>query len=268
MKKMIWIWLVIFVFAAIAFPADEPEAIKQVKHRLEVEFFLEYLTPKALNPTPWKSLYLKYYGFPSSTFNYFVHLGSIYRESKTDYIVLAGTAHDWTDWFYTYSAVAAGSNVEYLPKIRFDQDLNFKFGKKRSVVWTVGATYIKYHIPANDFILSTGLTFYFKKLVPEYRLFRNRSNPGNVVSYTHLASVGYGEEKKNWTYFTISTGSQAYLAMFISEPEEVRQNATNISLIHRRWITNNFGFSIELNYVELKEGYKKYGVYTGLFLEL
>ena len=268
MKPVTIVLFLIAVSFTSLFPAEESQEVKPVKHRLELQYLLEYFSPKSFSSHPWKSLYVKYYGFPSTTFNYFVHAGTIFRDQKTDHILIFGTAHDWSDSFYTYTAIAAGTKADYLPEYRFDQDLNFKFGKLRNIVWTIGATYINYHIPANDLILSSGLMVYLPKLVIEYRLFRNRSNPGNVVSYTHLGSAGYGAEKKSWTYFTVSKGSQAYLATYITTPQEVRQKAMNLSLEHRRWITKNFGFAIDLDYVDLKQGYKKYGVFTSLFLEL
>lgn len=275
MKKKYGILIVVmfslFLTSAL-FPAQnsrnrQTKKDSRVKHRLEVKYLLEYLQPRSLYK-PWRSLYFHYYGFPSSTFNYFAHFGTVYREEKNDYIGIIGSARDWTPRFYTYTAVAAGTECSYMPKIRFDNDFNFKLGKKKEIVWTLGVTYIKYHHVANDLIISTGLTFYLKKFIMEYRLFRNRSNPGDVVSYTHLASVGMGEEKKSWTYLTFSQGSQAYLAMFTLTPEEVRQSAINTSIIHRRWLTKNFGFFLELEYVSLKNGYDKYGIYSGLFLEL
>lgn len=239
----------------------------RVKHRLEVKYLMEYLEPHDVYDA-WHSLYFHYYGFPSDTFNYFLHFGTVYREEKNDYIGIIGTARDWSARFYTYTAVAAGTECGYMPKFRIDHDFNFKIGKKKQWIWTLGGAYIKYHHDANDLIISSGLTLYLKKWVMEYRLFRNRSNPGEVVSLTHLVNIGYGAEKKNWTYFTFSQGSQAYLALFALTPEEVRQSAINLSVIHRRWLGKSFGFFLELDYVTLKDGYDKYGIFGGLFLEI
>jgi len=266
---LILIFIVVFgIFSFPRSPQKTQEAQEAVKHRFEAQWLLEYLHPESGSRNPWKTLYLMYYRFPSPTFNYFIHIGSVFRDEKTDYIGIVGAAHDWTEWFYTYSAVAAGTKVEYLPEYRFDQDFNFKFLKDRSLIWTVGVTYIDYHLPANDLVISSGFMKYLKKMIWEYRLFRNRSNPGNIVSFTHQWSIGYGEEKKNWTYFNGSYGSQAYLAMYVGIPEEVRQKAWNLSLLHRKWISKTLGFEIELNYVNLKGGYKKYGIYSSVFLEL
>jgi len=245
-------------------PAEEVETLP--RHKLHVIYMLEYLKPNE-EQNPWKSLYVDYYGSPSTTFNYFIHLGSVFQEDGNDYIGIIGAARDWTPWFYTYTALVSGTKSSYLPKFRFDQDFNFKFGKKRNLVWTIGMTYIDYYHEALDVIFSSGLTLYTGPWVLEYRLFQNHSHPGNIVSYTHLGMVGFGKEKKHWSYLTVSSGSQAYLALHVLVPQEVRQDAFSISLMHQQWLRKNFGFTIEFEYLTLKSGFDKYGIYAGIFFE-
>lgn len=264
------IWLIVFLLAAAVIFAEEkaePETPGRTKHRLEIKFMWEYLVPNDIYKT-WKSLYLHYYGLPSTTFNYFLHLGTVFREEKNDHIGIIGGSRDWSSRFYTYTALVAGTECSYLPKFRFDNDLNFKLGKKRNVVWTLGINYINYFSAARDVILSSGITLYLPKWIGEYRIYRNHSSPGGYVSYTHLFSMGYGVEKKTWTYITVSSGSQAYLALYVLMPEEIKQSALNISFKHRQWLSRDFGLFIDLNYVGLKEGYDKYGVFWGFFLEM
>jgi len=245
--------------------AAEP-AGKSLKFRLELKFMYEYLEPVDLYK-PWRSFYVMFYGMPKATWNYFLHFGTIYRDGTNDTIGVAGVAHDWTSRFYTYTVFVAGTPCNYLPRFRFDQDFNFKIGKKREFVWAVGLTTIRYHHEHRDFIISSGLTWYPPKWIMEYRLFRNRSDPGNVVSLTHLASVGHGEEGKSWTFFTFSKGSQAYLALNVLTPEEVRQSAVHVGLTHRRWVSRRFGAFLEFDYVHLKDGFDKYGIFLGGFFQ-
>ncbi|MGE5343948.1 MAG: YaiO family outer membrane beta-barrel protein [Candidatus Omnitrophota bacterium] len=271
MFMMLFMFLILFMGGGLlhaqATPAP-PASDQPVTHRIEINWLMEYLKMESGESTPWKSLYLKYSGSPSPTFNYFVQLGRVRRDGKSDYIGIIGAARDWTDWFYTYSAVSAGTRIDYLPRLRFDQDFNFKFLRNRALVWTIGMAYIRYHIPTRNWILSTAAKLYLKKLILEYRLFRNQSNPGEVVSYTHLGSIGYGAEKKSWTFFNVSRGSQAYLAFYIDNPEQIRQNALNLSLVHRQWLFKNLGIELQFNYVDLEGGYQKYGIFSSLFLEL
>lgn len=250
-------------------PAEKKVEIpRRVKHRFEFLYMWEFLHPEAEYGKPWRSMYLHYYGFPSDTFNYFLHFGTVYRDGKNDYIGIIGSARDWTPWFYTYADIAMGTISEYMPKFRYDLDLNFKFLKKKNLVWTVGINSIKYHLAGYDIVISSGLSLHLPKWVFEYRLFQNHSNPGNIVSYTHLGSIGFGAEKKCWTYATFSKGSLAYLAMYVTTPEEVRQSAINYSAIHRQWISKNLGFWVELDFVKLKEVYDKFGIFVGAFWEL
>jgi YaiO family outer membrane protein len=109
----------------------------------------------------------------------------------------------------------------YLPKFRGNHDFNSKVGPNKNLVLTAGITYTDYHDEHRDLILSRGPTLYLDKWVLRYRLFRNESDPGSVRSYSHLISVGYGQEGCQWTYFDISFGNQAYMATSLATPEAV-----------------------------------------------
>lgn len=271
MKKIKPIIIIICLLAVsyVYLPADsknQPPTDERTRYRLDVQYMLEYLEPHELYK-PWRSLYFMFYSFVKPTFNYFLHFGTVYREGENDYLGLGGFAKDWSKSFYTYTVVAHGTKSTYMPKFRFDHDFNFKLLKKRNLVLTLGVTYIDYHVDHRDFVLNSGLTLYLPKWVMEYRLFRNRSDPGGIVSYTHLASINYGQEKKSWTSLSFSEGSQAYLATFVLTPEEIRQSAISISFKHRRWLKKDMGVFIDLNYVKLKNAWTKYGIFFGLFIE-
>ncbi len=266
--KRILVAVILFLLIAPWLPSGSVRAAdsENDKNRLEFQYIHERLEPNDIYGS-WNSYYLKYYRFESPTFNWFVHFGCVDREEKNDYIGLAGFAHDWTSRFYTYSVVAMGTKVDYLPKIRIDHDFNFKFGARRNLIWTIGGTYIDYHTVYRDTIISSGLMLYENKWIFQYRLFRNFSHPGNIKSWTHLGSVGYGQEKYHWTFVTVSQGSQAYLAQSIITPEEIRQTAFSIALNHRHWLTRRMGVFVDLSYLNLKNAYKKYGVSAGLFVD-
>ncbi len=64
------------------------------------------------------------------TFTYFFELNNFLRKQGDGVQLSGGVTKDWKPWFYTHSALAAGTNSDYLPLFRFDQDFNFKFGPK------------------------------------------------------------------------------------------------------------------------------------------
>lgn len=247
-------------------PLETVEKEQMKKNRLDFQYIYEYLSPHDQYGA-WESYYIKYYRYQEPTFNFFIHGGMVKREGKNDYIVLFGFAKDWNPRLFTYTVVAKGTVSTYLPNARFDHDFNFKVGKNANVLLTVGVTYIKYYVPAQDFIISAGLTWYTGNWVPAYRLFQNHKYPGNITSYSHLLSLEYGVDKDQISVLSVSWGSQAYLALYVTLPEQVRQDAFNINVLHRRWLTKGVGIFAQAGYLDLKDTYRKYLLTGGIFFE-
>jgi YaiO family outer membrane protein len=235
-------------------------------HRLEASLTYEYLSPHETYGD-WNSANIAYYQTLSPTFTYFVETSLAIRPEGNGVAGTVGAYKDWTSFLSTYSAVSVGSKSEYLPAFRADHDFNFKVDTNEHLVLTAGVTYIKYANDHFDFIVSGGPTFYWNKWVLEYRLFHNESNPGAVVSYSHLVSAGYGEDGWQWTYLNISFGKQAYLATEVAMPETVSDNSLNVALLHRHWLGKHYGIFGEASFFRLEEGYDKYGITCGVFYE-
>jgi YaiO family outer membrane protein len=239
---------------------------KEKNRRLEANFSYEYLSPRD-SYDPWKTFSLAYYHKPVDAFTYFLQIGGFSREEGEAFLGNIGCYKDWAPRLYTFSSLTAGTNSEYLPRIRVDHDFNIKAGPNKDIVWTLGAAYIKYFDVHKDLILSTGITWYLKEWILNYRIFRNDSSPGDVISYSHLMSAGYGREGWQWTYLTFSYGKQAYLATYLASPEEVTRDAFSADLKHRRWIGKGYGIFVSVNYFKLNDGYEKYGISPGIFKE-
>jgi YaiO family outer membrane protein len=126
---------------------------------------------------------------------------------------------------------------------------------------------VNYFNTHKDLILSSGVTIYLQSLITTYRIFRNRSDPGNVKSFSHLIDLAYGREGSQWTNLTFSFGNQAYLADYLVKPEEVNQDSLYLVLKHRRWIKKGWGILGDLSYFKLEDGYKKFGLSLGFFKE-
>jgi YaiO family outer membrane protein len=265
-KNLLLVFLffgLVFVFCINAFAEDEAEK----KNRIEADLSYEYLTPHS-DYGWWKGLSLGFYRKPQDDLTYFIQTGFFDRKEGSAFLGAVGAYKDWTDYFYTYSSVSSGSNSDYLPRIRFDNDFNFKLGPEKNLVWLAGFTFMRYFSEHRDMILSTGLKLYYPSdWIWEYRIFRNDSDPGHVISYSHLFSIGYGREKWQWTNLDISYGKQAYLATNVESPERINQDAFRVALKNKLWLGKDYGVMEELSYFKLQDGYKKYGLSVGFFKE-
>lgn len=238
-----------------------------MKNRLEADFSYEYLTPDSPYGS-WKTFNLAWYHRPARDLTYFFQLGTFSRKDGQGGLGAAGAYKDWTPWMYTYTDLSLGTNSDYLPRARADNDFNFKLGRGRNVVWTAGLSYIKYFSVRKDFILSTGLTLYLGRWIGTYRLFRNASSPGSVISWSHLFGIGYGREGWQWTWLDFSFGKQAYIAPYLAAPSQVRQGSFLVEASHRRWLGRTWGIYVDASYFKLYNGgYEKYGIAPGVFKE-
>lgn len=191
------------------------------RNRLEIDFSYDYLSN---DYGTWKNFRLMYLR-RELTFVYFFELQNFFREEGNGVQLVGGLYKDWNAWLYTYTALAAGTNAVYLPRVRFDQDFNFKFGKSRNYVFTVGGTYVDYHVNPSYLILSAGLSGYFDKWILGYRLFRNISIPGSVGSFSNSFELTYGREGSHWSSLTFSFGNQAYLSTELVNPVRINQDS-------------------------------------------
>ncbi len=256
------------LLASACFPsaaADDPAA-PEFKNRIELSGSYEYLSPNG-DYGNWGTFTAAFYRKERPDFTWFAQIQTYTRPEGTGLLGNVGAYKDWTSGFYTYTSVAAGTDVEYLPQIRVDHDFNFKFGPDKKFVWILGGTYIGYYDVHRDYILSTGFMAYLGDWVAEYRIFRNLSSPGWVESYSHLFSLAYGQEGRHWTTANFSFGKQAYLATSLAEPEAVSNNSYLVSVNHRQWLAKNYGVFGELSYFDLQSTYKKGGFLFGGFWE-
>jgi len=233
------------------------------RNRIELGLGYDHLSDNFGN---WKNVKLEYLR-RELTFVYFFELEGFSRKEGRGVQLVGGIYKDWNPWLYTYTALAGGTNSDYLPLFRFDNDFNFKFGEKRDYVFTVGAAYVDYHVNHSDLILYAGPTGYFNKWILGYRIFGNISNPGSARSFSNSFEVTYGSEGTHRTSLLFSFGNQAYYSAELESPEKVDQKSWELVLRHRHWIGKNWGVNAEASFFRLREEYKKYGLVLGAFLD-
>ncbi len=232
--------------------------------RIEGEVFYEHLTPHD-DYGAWKTVTGSFYDRAFDAFSYVLQFSGHSRGDGDGVSASAAVYRDWTSWFYTYTAVSGGTANTYLPRVRGDIDLNFKAGPVKNIVLLAGASRIEYHTGARDTLLSAGATMFISRLILEYRLFRNTSDPGSVESWSHVATAGYGAEGDRWTYLVLSGGGEAYLATYAGPSLQVDRTFVSVQLKHRRWLSPAWGMFGSAGFLRLYDGYDKYSFSLGAF---
>jgi YaiO family outer membrane protein len=261
----------LYLFAVLPFVTPGQQAFAEesagtLKNRVEITGSYDYVSPHDVYGN-WESVSASYYRKERQDLTWYGELDAFARKEGKGMLAVAGVYKDWSDALYTYTAVAFGTKTVYLPEARIDHTFNIKFGPEQKLVWLIGVTSIHYYTRYSDFILSTGMTAYLDTWVPEYRIFKNISSPGSVVSYSHLLSLAYGRELWQWTTAVVGFGKQAYQALELAAPGEIKSDSFSVTLKHRRWLQNNYGLMGELSYFDLQETYKKGGFLLGVFRE-
>lgn len=259
---IVFLPMVIIFISRDAFAQEEGEKM----YRFEANISYEYLSPNDVYGS-WKTLSTGFYSKPRKDITCFLQLGAFSRKEGEALLGTLGAYKDWSSSLYTYSAFSAGTKSEYLPQIRLDHDFNLKLGDMKNIVWTLGASYIDYFDVHRDIIISTGITLYRNEWIWSYKIFRNESEPGDIISYSQLLSAGYGREGWQWTFLDLSFGKQAYLATYMARPEEVRRDSLHAAIKHRHWMGKDHGIIVDISYFNLKDGYDKYGLSIGVFKE-
>ena len=233
--------------------------------RLEASYSFDHLSPNDLYGD-WHSGQLSFYNTVSPDFTYFLQGVLFNRNEGTGAMGIIGAYKGWTSYLYTCTSVSAGTHENYLPEIRFDHDFNFNVWPSNRINLLMGLSYLDYYDDHSGWVFSGGPMISIEKLSLHYRLFYNISNPGTITSFSHLISIGYGQEGWQWTYLNVSFGKQAYLATFVV-PQEVNHNSLSLNLRHRHWLDKYYGIFADVSYSKLEDGYDNYGIGLGAFYE-
>jgi YaiO family outer membrane protein len=253
--KIILIFLILFsVFSLCS---------EDKKNQLEFAFTYDKLSP-AEDYEDWKTGTATFFRNQSKNLNYHLLLSGFVREENA-LLFAAGCTKTWTRKFYTSCGFSVGTESEYTTQIRLDGDLNYKFLKKENLVFTTGLSYINYYNDHEDYVLFSGPTFYYGKFLFVYNLHYATNYPGAKTSNSHVFSIGYGEDKKDWTYLTVKAGTQSYLATYLPIHEDVNNEFYDVAVNHRHWFRDNFGMFADLSFIRITDGYDKYGFLLGIF---
>ena len=185
-------------------------------------------------------------------------------EGSGGFLAMAAT-HDWTSRFFTY--VAAGGSAPraaYLPKSRFDLDLNFKLLGSRRLLATAGATTARYAGQRRDDVIAAGVTYYAPAIVT-YRFFQNTSAPGHVRSHAQMFQVAIERRGDVSAFLRHSWGHEAYQLTTIVTPENVRLSGHTTTAFVRKWTSPRAGFASEVEWQTKAADFRRFGGRAGLF---
>lgn len=258
--------LFIIIFSMISGTVFAGE-VSSDNQRIDASTSYYFLDPHGIYGS-WYIGTVKYYNNSIKKFNYFIEADGFSRTIEGKGLLgTIGAYTIWTPWLYTYSDISSGTNYLFLPEFRVDNNFNFKLGKTKNIVWEIGGSYIKYNGNNLDLIASTGLTYYYKRWIVSYRLFRTISDPGSIVSWSHFYSIGYGKRYWERTYLNVTTGNEAYLTTYLPAQYQrnVNYNALDIEIHQRIWLRKDFGIIGNLDYFILQGNYRAFGINIGIF---
>jgi YaiO family outer membrane protein len=185
-------------------------------------------------------------------------------EGSGGFVGFAAT-HDWSRRFFTYAAAGASApRASFLPRRRFDLELNWKLMPHQSLVAALGATSARYTEGRRDDVLSAGVTYY-APLITTYRYFRNTSTPGSVRSHAQLLQIAIERRGSVSAYLRHSWGNEAYLLTTIVSPQNVRLSGHSTTAFFRKWTTARGGVVGELEYQAKAHDFRRTGGRIGIF---
>ncbi len=260
-KKIIAI--ILLIASIIPCYSQQDSAFHENKNTIEVGFNADFLNNGFGN---WYAGRIKYTRkLKKCTF--FLEPAYLHRKKCGGgaFIMNAGLYVDWAQMFYTFSSISAGTDVWYSPKIRADLDLNFKLGKKKDWVITLGGTYVDFYSEQSVAIGSLGLTYYGTGFIMSGRLFYNTCFPGKKTSFTGLLSVDQGYVYKYMNTIAVSYGNQSYQTLDWGNLTNVDRRAFSVSFMHRNWIRKNWGLLGQAGFVYVSKAYNVWSVSVGAF---
>lgn len=216
----------------------------------------------------WKSGTLGFTGKISEGFTLLSNISYILTKQGCGVLFVAGGYKDWSEDLYTFTSFSLGSNSEITPKARLDHIFNFRLREQKTLIIPLGFSYIWYEDLKNDVVISTGLSAYIESWVLTYNFFFNYSNPGRVISYSNLVSIGSGKEGEQWTYFDIFYGENKSLPVNIETRKEATEISFYASFKNRKWLGKYYGVFVEFNYLKVVDAYQKVGISLGIFFNM
>lgn len=240
----------------------EPAAFKKTGY-VESDVGYSYITNNFQN---WFDEYLKGYTqiTPDDGMNWeFSHQSHFGQQGYLGSLGYKRIIND--DWYGSISA-STSSGGSFLPRYRADATLYRKWLDKRNLVTGVGFTYNQSRLANYDRIILIDILYYFDSpWILEIGGRIVESNPGAIQSGRGFMAITYGTTKDSYLTLRYDQGTEGWQAVGSS------QTITNFgsyeaTLLWRKWITRDFGFSFTANHYA-NPNYNRTGVIAGIFVD-
>lgn len=191
---------------------------------------------------------------------------TLWRSAFRDagFYVGAANQHVWNDRWYSFLSVGTGNGTFILPDLRLDAALSRKWGARRSLVTTLGATLVDAKLGYRDAGGFAALTAYASPIaVVEGGVRVTRSTPGDVDATRGFGSLTLGSEGKAFLVLRGSGGREGY--QLLGPDAAVRRFSSHEGgVAWRQWLGTRGGFLLSgERYVN--PFYSRTGVAVGLF---
>jgi len=152
--------------------------------------------------------------------------------------------HTWSSRFYTQVGVGAGTGRYVLPALREDLALNFKLGRLRSVILTVGETYVNSQLIYEDKSFFGSLSWYASgSVLLEAGGRANWSDPGAVRTGRGSGSLTLGRAGATQVTLRGGAGTEGY--QLVGAATALRRfESEEASAMLRHWHGHGHGFGL------------------------
>ena len=172
--------------------------------------------------------------------------------------------HTWTSRFYMQLGVGAGTGRYVLPALREDLSLNFKLGRARSVILTVGETYVDSHLIYEDKAFFGSLSWYAGGTVLVEAGGRvNWSNPGSVRSGRGSGALTLGRFGGSQVTLRGGAGTEGYQLIGLGTPLRMFSSQEASGAL-RQWLSGGWGMVLQGDWYH-NPFYTRTGGQLGLF---
>lgn len=202
---------------------------------------------------------------PTST----LYVESLWQRAFGDDGVFASVAEQHAfagDRWLSYVAVGSGTGDFVLPDLRADAQLGYKWGPRRRLVTTLGATAVNAKRGYSDVGAVASLTAYVgDAVVAEVGERVTRSNPGGVTSARTSGAVTVGRERRAFLVLRGSGGREGY--QLIGPTTAIRRfDSHEVAVSWRQWFGNRGGMSVQGERYD-NDLYTRTGVSLGVFVD-
>lgn len=179
------------------------------------------------------------------------------------YLSLANQ-HVWSDRWYSYLGVAAGTGDYVLPDLRVDASLSHKWGARQALVSTVGATLVDGKLGYRDAGGFAALTAYLAPhAIAEAGVRVTRSTPGDVDAARGNGALTLGRQGGAVFVLRGSSGREGY--QLLGPDAAVRRFSSHEGAVSwRQWLGRSGGTFLQGEHYR-NPYYRRTGVTLGFF---